>query len=240
MRLAFISDIHANIHALNAAAERIEQEAPDKIICVGDVVGYGAYPLECIDWVRKNCEFTVQGNHDFHAIEHSEAYNFNPRAYAALAWTGDQLGEEEMQWLNELPISEVIDDALVIHGHPMAPEAWLYILDGHQADLALRLVDQDHVITGHSHMQGCFFEGEGRTKMIRDEIIDLRGRRAVLNPGSVGQPRDGDARAAFGILDTDEKIFTLIRVDYDVESARVAIMDAGLPKELGDRLLVGY
>ncbi len=240
MRLAFISDIHANIHALNTVAERLEQEAPDKIICVGDVVGYGAYPIECLDWVREHCEFTVLGNHDFHSIEHLDAYNFNPRAYTALAWTGNQLREEDRQWLRELPISEVIGDVMVIHGHPMAPEAWLYILDGHQADLALKLVEQSYVVTGHSHMQGCFFEGEGRTKMIRDEVIDLRNRRAVLNPGSVGQPRDGDARAAFGILDTEDQIFTLFRVDYDVESARDAIIEAGLPRELGDRLLVGY
>ncbi len=240
MRLAFISDIHANIHALNAAAERLEQEAPDKIICVGDVVGYGAYPLECLDWVREHCEFTVQGNHDFHAVEHLEAYNFNPRAYTALAWTGDQLREEDRQWLRGLPISEVVDDATVIHGHPLVPEAWLYILDGHQADLALQLVEQSYVVTGHSHMQGCFLEGEGRTKMIHDEVIDLKGRRAVLNPGSVGQPRDGDARAAMAIFDTDELIFTLIRIDYDVDGARDAIIEAGLPKELGDRLLVGY
>jgi len=240
MRLAFISDIHANIHALNEVAECLDEESPDKIICVGDVVGYGAYPLECLTWVREHCEFTVLGNHDFHAVEHSEAYNFNPRAYKALAWTGNQLKDEDRKWLREQPISIVVDDVLVIHGHPMAPEAWLYILDGHQADLALKLVEQSYVVTGHSHMQGCFFEGEGRTKMIRDEVIHLKGRRAVLNPGSVGQPRDGDARAAFAIFDTDELTFKLIRIEYDVEGARDAIIEAGLPRELGDRLLVGY
>jgi len=240
MRLALLSDIHGNLHALEATAARVELERPDMIVCVGDVVGYGAYPVECIEWVRENCALTVQGNHDYHAVEHTGAYNFNPRAYLALAWTGEQLNEENQQWLRDLPLVENIEDVQIVHGHPMAPEAWLYILDRHQADLALRLVPQQLVVTGHSHMQGCFFEGEGKMGMIPDKGIDLNGRRAVLNPGSIGQPRDGDSRAAMAILDTERWIYTPIRVEYDVEGAREAIIEAGLPSELGDRLLVGY
>jgi len=240
MRLALLSDIHGNLHALEAMIAHVENEKPDKIICVGDVVGYGAYPEECIAWVRENCAVTVQGNHDYHAVEHSGAYNFNPRAYVALAWTGERLNEEDRQWLRDLPLVENIEDVQIVHGHPMAPEAWLYILDRHQADLALRLVPQRMVVTGHSHMQGCFVEGEGKVRMIPDEGIDLNGKRAVLNPGSIGQPRDSDSRAALAMLDTDLWIYTPIRLGYDVEGARRAIIDAGLPHELGDRLLVGY
>lgn len=240
MKLALLSDIHGNLHALDAVTARVERENPDMMICVGDVVGYGAYPVECIKWVREHCEITVQGNHDYHAVEHTHAYNFNPRAYAALAWTGEQLREEDQQWLRSLPLVENIEDVQIVHGHPMAPEAWLYILDKHQADLALQLVPQQVIVTGHSHMQGCFFEGEGKVSLISDKGIDLNGRRAVLNPGSIGQPRDGNSHAAFAMLDTQEWIYTPIRVGYDVESARAAIIEAGLPPELGDRLLVGY
>jgi putative phosphoesterase len=240
MKLALLSDIHANLHALEAVAPLVDSEKPDMIICVGDVVGYGAFPAECIKWVRENCEITVQGNHDFHAVEHTGAYNFNPRAYAALAWTGEQLGEEEREWLRNLPLAETVDDVQIVHGHPMAPEAWLYILDRHQADLALKLASNHVVVTGHSHMQGCFLEGEGKLRLTPGEDIDLKEIRAVLNPGSVGQPRDGNSSAAFAILDTAEWIYTPMRVSYDVDSARDAIIEAGLPPELGDRLLVGY
>lgn len=240
MKLALLSDIHGNIHALEATAARVEREAPDMIICVGDVVGYGAYPSECIEWVREHCDITVQGNHDYHAVEHTSAYNFNPRAYAALAWTGDRLSEQDQQWLRGLPLVEDVGEVQIVHGHPMAPEAWLYILDRHQADLALKLVPQQAIVTGHSHMQGCFFEGEGKVRMIPDQGIAFNGRRAVLNPGSIGQPRDGNSTAAFAMLDTEEWIYTPIRVVYDVEGAREAIIEAGLPPELGDRLLVGY
>lgn len=240
MRLALVSDIHGNLHALNAVINRMEQEQPDEIICVGDVVGYGAYPSECVEWVRENCAVVVRGNHDHHVVQISGAHNFNPRAYAALAWTAENLKDTDLDWLAELPLAAVRYDIKITHGHPMLPEAWLYILDRHQADMALRSVTERLVITGHSHIQACFIEHDPPARLVHFRCIDLNGKRAVLNPGSIGQPRDNDSRAAFAMLDTVSWTFTPMRVEYDVGAARQAILDAGLPIQLGDRLLVGY
>jgi len=240
MKLALISDIHGNHHALEAVRARLERESPDQIICGGDIVGYGAFPAECVKWVREHCEVTVRGNHDHHVVQISGAHNFNPRAYAALAWTAENIPEDDLKWLAALPMSAEMDDIKITHGHPMLPEAWLYILDRHQADMALKSVEEKVVITGHSHVQACFIEKEAPARLVHFREIELGERRSVLNPGSVGQPRDGDSRAAFAILDTEPWTYTPMRVAYDVEGARDAILDAGLPVELGDRLLAGY
>ncbi|MFC1559120.1 metallophosphoesterase family protein [Gemmatimonadota bacterium] len=240
MKLALISDIHGNRHALEAVWARLLREEPDKIICGGDIVGYGAFPAECVQWVREHCDITVRGNHDHHVVQISGAHNFNPRAYAALAWTAENIPGDDLDWLASMPMTAEMDDIRVTHGHPMLPEAWLYILDRHQADMALKSVQEKVVITGHSHVQACFLESEAPARLVHFREIELGARRSVLNPGSVGQPRDGDPRAAFALLDTERWTFTPMRVGYDVEGARDAILEAGLPAELGDRLLAGY
>lgn len=240
MKLALISDIHGNLQALEAVIARIEREQPDQIICVGDVVGYGAFPGECVTRVSEICDITVRGNHDHHVVQISGAHNFNPRAYAALAWTAENLNEEHLDWLAGLPLTIEIENIRITHGHPMLPEAWLYILDRHQADMALKSVEERAVIVGHSHIQACFIESEAPARLVHFKGIELGSQRTVLNPGSVGQPRDGDSRAAFAMLDTETWTYTPMRAAYDVEVARDAILEAGLPTELGDRLLVGY
>jgi len=240
MTFALLGDIHGNLHALEAVIEDMATAAIDRIICTGDIVGYGAFPSECLEWVRDTCDLVVRGNHDHFTAGTSSAFSFNPRARTALTWTADRLSAEEISWLGELPLKMVEGELLIVHGHPILPEAWLYILDRRQADAALESVEEQAVIIGHSHIQACFRFKSPTAELEPGQPVQLGDRRAVLNPGSVGQPRDGDSRAAWALLDTDRWSFTPRRVTYDVQAAREAILAADLPQELGDRLLVGY
>ena len=239
MRLALISDIHGNRHALEAVWARLEREEPDRIICGGDIVGYGAYPAECVRWVREHCDVTVRGNHDHHVVQISGAHNFNPRAYAALAWTAENIPAGDLEWLATLPMAAELEEIRITHGHPMLPEAWLYILDRHQADMALKSVEEKVVITGHSHVQACFLESEAPARLIHFREIELGMKRSVLNPGSVGQPRDGDPRASYAIYDSERQMVQLYRVTYDIEATQKKIMASGLPIQLLTRLETG-
>jgi len=239
MRIALVGDIHSNLHALERVAQALDDLDPDVRICLGDVVGYGAYPSECISWVQANCELTVRGNHDHFVALASGADRFNTFAFRALAWTAEQLSADELAWLGELNYSEEYEGIRICHGNPIQPEAWLYVITHHDADFIFRSTEAAITVVGHSHLQGGFVEQEGSLSLEPGKAVALDGRRIVLNPGSVGQPRDGDPRAAFALLDTTREAVTMFREEYDVESARQAILDAGLPAELGDRLRVG-
>jgi predicted phosphodiesterase len=239
MRIALIGDIHSNLHALERVGGSLDELDPDVRICLGDVVGYGAFPSECVRWVQDNCVLTVQGNHDHFVALASGADRFNTFAFRALAWTAEQLSIPELEWLGELTYSEEYEGMRICHGNPIQPEAWLYVITHHDADFIFRSTETSITVVGHSHLQGCFVEREGVLQLEPGEPVALDERRIVLNPGSVGQPRDGDPRAAFALLDTTKKTVTTHRVEYDVESARQSILDAGLPGELGDRLRVG-
>ena len=239
MRLALLGDIHSNLHALQVVEPHLKDLQPDLTICLGDVVGYGAFPSECITWVREHCDSTVRGNHDHFVALASGADRFNTFAFRALAWTAEQLSEEELDWLGDLPYTDEHEGVRICHGNPIQPEAWLYVITHHDADFIFRSTEAAITVVGHSHLQGCFVEGEGVLPLEPGTAAALDGRRIVLNPGSVGQPRDGDPRAAFALLDTSSETVTPHRVEYDVEAARQAIIDADLPAELGDRLRVG-
>ncbi len=240
MKLALLGDIHSNLHALNAVAADLRDESPDLVVCTGDIVGYGAFPAECVAWVREHCDRIVRGNHDHFTAGSGSAFSFNPRARTALTWTAEHLSAEDITWLGELPLKLHEENVQIVHGHPILPEAWLYILERRQADAALESVEEKVIVVGHSHIQGCFRFKSPTVELTPGVGVELDDRRAVLNPGSVGQPRDGDPRAAFAILDTGSWIYTPRRVEYDIQAARQAILDADLPRELGDRLLVGY
>lgn len=239
MRVALLGDIHANLHALEAVAVALDPLEPDVRICLGDVVGYGAFPGECIAWVRKHCATTIRGNHDHFAALASGAGRFNTFAFRALAWTAEQLASSELEWLGSLPFTGECEGIRLSHGNPIQPAAWLYVINRHDADFIFRSTTAAITVVGHSHIQCCFAEQAGMLPFVSGESIPVGGRRIVLNPGSVGQPRDGDPRAAAALLDTSDWTLTPLRVEYDVESARQAIIEAGLPVELGERLRVG-
>ncbi|MGH2567154.1 MAG: metallophosphoesterase family protein [Bacteroidota bacterium] len=232
MRLAIISDIHANLEALTKTFELIDKRKVDQILCLGDIVGYGADPGECLRLVRDRCQIVIIGNHDLAAVDVTAAEEFNATARIAAQWTNGILPEEEKQSLKSLPYTAVLDDLFFVHGSPYEPEEFHYILSTRDAVDAMDFFEQKMCFIGHSHVPGIF------TKTGRASSVDSEGRY-LINVGSVGQPRDGNPKLSFGILNTEEWTYENIRAVYDIERAARKIIAAGLPPVLGERLMVG-
>jgi predicted phosphodiesterase len=239
MRLALLSDVHGNLQALEAVADALDPLAPDALLCLGDVVGYGADPGACLAWTRAECALTVMGNHDRQVAFPDEGERFNTSAFQALRWTAEVLSDQERAWLAALPYTAARGELFLSHGSPVEPERFSYIFYRSEADRALEAIAFPYLAVGHSHVQGCYVQGERLEAPRAGVAVPLGPGPALMNPGSIGQPRDGDPRAAFGILDLEERTFTPERVSYDIESARRAILAAGLPQDLGDRLRIG-
>ena len=232
MRLAIISDIHSNLEALSAALEAINKRKVDQIICLGDIVGYGANPRECLRLVRERCSVVLLGNHDLAAVKTEKAEDFNTTARIAARWTNGMLLEEEKSYLASLPYSAMLDDILFVHASPYEPEEFHYILSTRDAVDAMGFFTQRLCFVGHSHVPGMFSE-RGRVTVIDED------ERYLINVGSVGQPRDGNPQLSFGLLDTEKWKYENIRLSYDAETAARKIIAAGLPPILGERLMVG-
>ena len=232
MRLAIISDIHANLEALQAVLEDIRQQQADRIVCLGDVVGYGADPAACVALVRERAGVCVLGNHDAAVFnEHQRSY-FNPFAIEAVRWTVRQLSAEDVAFLRGLPFRVSSDNLLFVHSAPRAPEEWEYVFSGMEARMQSKHFFERVCFVGHSHIPGVYpLDGGGA------EYDPLR--RYLVNVGSVGQPRDRDWRSCYGLLDTVAGSFTHRRVAYDVETAVRKILDSGLPQRLAERLRDG-
>ncbi|MDP1675261.1 MAG: metallophosphoesterase family protein [Bacteroidota bacterium] len=232
MKYAIISDIHSNLEALQKAMSIIDEKKVDEIICLGDVVGYGANPNECVDIVRSRCSLTVLGNHDAAALDTLLAHDFNAIARKAVVWTAEHLTEESRAFLLSLPMVERKEDILFVHSSPDAPEAWDYIIDSDDAVSAIRHFDEQICFIGHTHVPGIYSR-RGRAKSIdRDE-------QCIVNVGSIGQPRDGNPKLAFGIFNSTTWEYELIRSEYDIQKAAEKIYAAKLPEELGNRLMYG-
>ncbi len=239
MRLALLSDMHGNLQALEAVADALRPLAPDAVLCLGDVVGYGADPSACLAWTRAECELTVMGNHDRQVAFPDEGERFNTSAFLALRWTAGVLSDQERAWLADLPYTATRGQLFLSHGSPVDPEQFSYVFYRSEADRALEAIELPYLAVGHSHVQGCYVQGARLEAPRAGAAMPLGPGPALMNPGSVGQPRDGDPRAAFGILDLEARTFTPQRISYDIEGARQAILAAGLPQDLGDRLRVG-
>jgi diadenosine tetraphosphatase ApaH/serine/threonine PP2A family protein phosphatase len=246
VRYLIVSDIHANLEAFEAVLAAAPPSTWNRLIVLGDLVGYGAAPNAVIDRVRELAPFAIiRGNHDKAACGIEDASNFNHIARVAAAWTGDTLTPENREYLRALPAGPMtIDDRVEIcHGSPFDEDH--YIFDADDAWRAIETGERQLCLFGHTHLPVVFqragesFEGfvpEG------DEDVTIRlepGVRYVVNPGSVGQPRDGDPRAAFAIYDSEEATLELRRVPYPVDAAQRRIIGAGLPASLANRLAVG-
>lgn len=218
MRVAAISDIHGNLPAFESVLDDLP--AVDAMLCAGDVVGYNPWPRACIEIVRDRGISTVSGNHD-RAVARATGFGFNPQAKAGVEYARDQLSDADLEWLASLPTSRRLHDdrVRVVHGHPDDSDRYTFP----SAFVSDLLEEEDVLVMGHTHVQHV-------------ESFDAG---IVLNPGSVGQPRDGDPRAAYAIIDLGEDEVTLHRVEYDVDRVRSAITEAGLPDALGERLTVG-
>jgi predicted phosphodiesterase len=250
MRYAVISDIHGNIHALEAVLGEIDRLGLGEVICLGDIVGYGPFPGRCVDLVVKCCSMIVRGNHDDAVINPQRLVEFNGPARAAIAWTRGVLGPLHLNALCRLPqVARPHEAVLCIHDSPTrAPTD--YVHDAHIAAVAFGGFPESICLLGHTHVPVIFEAPAGEAVLTPADVVTyaphagapirLDGeRRYICNPGSVGQPRDADPRASFAVLDLGERTFTVHRTDYDIDAAQIATVEAGLPTVLAERLAIG-
>ena len=239
MKILLLSDIHANLTALEAVMVNVAKLAPiDAIWVSGDTVGYGPDPNECIELVRENANMVVAGNHELAAIGKLSTEEFNAYAAAAADWTQKSLTDSVAEYIAEMPLRLEHGDFTLVHGSPRDP-VWEYLLtdDGFRANL-------DHFetpgcVVGHSHMQFMVQIPDDGAMVVRaeqDVVVNIGDDRFFINPGSVGQPRDGDPRAAYAIYDEGERTVTFKRVEYDIGATQKRMESAGLPEVLADRL----
>jgi predicted phosphodiesterase len=240
-RLAVISDIHSNLQALTAVWARMDELSIDSIYCLGDVVGYGARPAECLAMIRENNVRTVQGNHDALVADGSLRLDFNIYSLAAVEHNRQQLKEDDLNWLGALPtFLQPEKGALFAHGSPDDRDRYLIYLDDLQ-EASARVLESDGpgvCFFGHTH-HPVVFDGQGFIPIRQKKIFLEKSLRMLVNPGSVGQPRDSDPRASFLWWDRREGSLNFERVEYDNLAARRDILEAGLPRVLGDRLIEG-
>ena len=240
MRVAVISDIHANLHALEAVLAEIDREAPDELWCLGDLVGYGARPNECCRLVRERSDLCLVGNHDLVALGTLGIEDFNPEAAVAARWTRDALDEDSRSYLTSLRSSAAPEHAQLFHASARDP-VWEYVLTDEAATATLLLTTAPVVLVGHSHIALAVSLGDrlvqgGLAPAGTTKELD---RRWLLNPGSVGQPRDGDPDAAWLLLDFEARFASFRRVAYPIQETQRELRDAGLPEALASRLAVG-
>lgn len=245
MRYLVISDIHANWEALEAVLAAAGDEY-DQVVCCGDLVGYGADPNAVADWCRAHVNLVVRGNHDRAAVGMEDLEWFNPSARAAAFWTYRQMTPENAAYVRALPKGPAAGDGFhVVHGSPLDEDE--YVLDTGSATQALHYVTAPITFFGHTHVQGGYAWRRGRLEPIpRPRREDDRRRvefdpdaAYLINPGSVGQPRDGDPRAAFALYDAAGGYLWFRRLEYDIATAQEKIRRAGLPTVLADRLAIG-
>lgn len=241
MKIAVISDIHSNLQALQRALEVIDSLGVEKIHCLGDVVGYGANPKECIEIVREKCDLVIAGNHDWGAVGKTDISKFNKSARAAIEWTGEMLDFRERKYLLNLPLIEKRDDFCLAHGTPGEPEHWKYLQYSSMLPGQFAAFDSRVCFIGHSHSPVIWSDfGQKDLPENRKAFAFDENTRYIVNVGSVGQPRDGDPRLCIVIYDTDKAELEFIRANYDVETAAENIKKAGLPVNLASRLYRGY
>lgn len=240
MKLAIVSDVHGNLEALETVLADLERRRPDAMACLGDFVGYGAAPNECIARLRPLVEVAVAGNHDLAACGRIKLGYFNPEAARAAVWTTETLAPENLQYLRELPFSVRWRGVRLVHASPTDPEEWRYVFSPGDAAYEMESCLEAVCFIGHSHYPGTFELDGGRVTYTRDERIAGRaGRRYLVNVPSVGQPRDGDPRAGYLLYDDVHFTFEHVRLEYDVPAAMQRIRGAGLPAFLAERLQWG-
>lgn len=239
MKFAIFGDIHANLEALQAVLQDAESQGCASHVCLGDIVGYAANPGECLETVRQmNCP-TVRGNHDDGAASTSSLEELNPLAQAALLWTRAQLSAEQRSWLRELRLVRQVRDFTIVHATLDSPGAWGYVTNRFDAMASFSYQFTQVCFYGHTHVPRIF-EKDDSVRVGRGLEVQLqRGVKYFVNVGSVGQPRDGDWRAAYAIYDAQNQTVTIRRVEYDLCATQGKILEAGLPTLLAERLALG-
>ena len=239
MRFAIFGDIHANLESFQTVLADAREQGCTDFICLGDVVGYNANPRECLELVRSLTCPVVQGNHDSYVSFDHELENVSPLAELAIQWTRDQLSPEEKRWLATLPLVIEIEGFTIVHATLDVPGSWNYVLN--QLDAAANFEKQttDLCFFGHTHLPRAYIKNSSIIGLPFEKIVIEPGNRYFINVGSVGQPRDGDWRASYGVFDTKAGSILLRRLRYDLESTQNKILQAGLPPRLAERLSFG-
>jgi diadenosine tetraphosphatase ApaH/serine/threonine PP2A family protein phosphatase len=244
MRIAILADIHSNLTALEAVMLDIDKKGGvHEVWCLGDIVGYGPDPHECIELVKKQCSLWVAGNHDLAAIGKTSVEYFNPEAAKAVRWTGLHITEEDIHFLSNLPLTVEKDDFTLVHGSPRDP-VWEYIFSTSEAEENLAYFKTRYCLIGHTHIPLIFEWTDSSTcsavQPSDDTSFILDKKRLILNPGGVGQPRDGDPRASYAIYNDETNTVAFNRVEYDIQSTQNRMKEVRLPARLGSRLAYGY
>lgn len=232
MRIAVFSDIHSNLPALECALDYVHNLHVDALYCLGDLVGYGANPNECVELIRREATCVVRGNHDQAVFDPAMLDGFSKAGRSSTEWTLEHLSAENIEYLSSLPLRLEVDRCTLVHSSPYNPERWEYVLS---LDVAERQFDQFSTpicFIGHTHFPMVCGEDL--------ETFDFKkGQRFLINVGSVGQPRDHNPQLSFGVLDTATWDYRNYRLDYDAAKAAKAIKAAGLPRFFAKRLLQG-
>jgi diadenosine tetraphosphatase ApaH/serine/threonine PP2A family protein phosphatase len=241
-RVAVISDIHANWHALEAVLEAVEREQPDELWCLGDLVGYGPRPNPCCAAIERRADLCLAGNHDLGVLGELDLSDFTGDAVVAARWTRSVLAEGSRVYLESLESTGRVDGVELFHASPRDP-VWDYVLSAEAAIAALELTQAPLVLVGHSHVPLAIVQTDGSVLAgglaPEGTEAELGTGRFLINPGSVGQPRDGDPRAAWLLLDFEARRAFFRRVEYPVESTQEEIRERGLPDALAERLARG-
>jgi predicted phosphodiesterase len=239
MRFAVISDVHANLEALDRVLEETGREGIETILFLGDIVGYGPDPNKCLELIKERAEINIAGNHDRAAVDLADSRFFNPYAKAAIKWTHEVLIDENRRYISSLPlIQEVHNDILLVHATPREPEKWHYLMTTVDALLNFEFFRNKICFIGHSHVP-VIIELTAAGKIVyHSEQVDIReGSRYLVNAGSVGQPRDRNPDAAYAVL--HDNTIEIKRVSYDIVSTKKKMRDTGLPRFLIERLSRG-
>jgi diadenosine tetraphosphatase ApaH/serine/threonine PP2A family protein phosphatase len=241
MVVALISDIHANLEALDAVLEDIANEKVDRVWCLGDMIGYGCDPGACLKKAQDSCDITLMGNHEYAALGLISSDYLNEYAQRSMDWTISAMNDREIAAIADLPLSSVQRDGLLVHASPHGPDQWHYVLSSHDAQQAFDDCDQWLCFHGHTHLPMIFSlapDGKVRGQAGHDIDVDPENRY-LINVGSVGQPRDNDPRACYVLFDAERGSVRYRRVAYDIKKTQTKMAEAHLPSMLIERLEVG-
>lgn len=238
MPFALFSDIHANLEALETAESFAKKRGLTRFIVLGDTVGYGANPNECFEWALKNAETVLMGNHEKAVTDIGLREFFAPIAAEAIAWTASVMDPKLIKQTLDLIYKKVEKTMTFTHSSPDEPEKFRYIRNLSDAKPSFENMENNLCFIGHTHVPSCFFEKTNAAETLKPGILRVpKNEKVILNPGSVGQPRDRDPRLSFGIFDEAAWTFEIVRLEYDAQKAARKIRKAGLPAYLADRLL---
>lgn len=239
-QIAILGDIHANLDALDVVLDDCRAQGVTEYLCTGDVVGYNACPHECLSIIREMGCPVMMGNHDFYVSTAQDLDDFNPHAAAVVQWTREQLSDDELRWLRDLPFTRTVKGITLVHATMDRPENFGYVFDNLQAQANFASQKTPLCFHGHTHCPMIYEHTIQGVFRIDPQDFKLQmGRKYFINVGSVGQPRDGDPRATYVIYDSAARTVRFRRLEYDIAAAQARIRAAGLPERLAERLAFG-